>query len=54
LAYGWSNRRNVPIMNFLACSPRGTIFLKSDDTPGLRKDKGTLFEMFDEVVKEVG
>jgi len=35
LAYGWSNRRNVPLMNFLACSPRGTIFLKSDDTPGL-------------------
>ncbi|KAJ6881483.1 hypothetical protein NC651_028159 [Populus alba x Populus x berolinensis] len=51
---GWSNRRNVPIVNFLAYSPRGTIFLKSVDTSGLRKDKETLFEMFDEVVKEVG
>ncbi|KAJ6975639.1 hypothetical protein NC653_031465 [Populus alba x Populus x berolinensis] len=29
---GWSNRRNVPIVNFLAYSPRGTIFLKSDVT----------------------
>ena len=48
------NRRNVPIVNFLAYSPRGTIFLKSVDTLGLRKDKETLLEMFDEVVKEVG
>ncbi|KAJ7001860.1 hypothetical protein NC653_012061 [Populus alba x Populus x berolinensis] len=51
---GWSNRRNVPIVNFLAYSPRGTIFLKSVDTSGLRKDKETLLKMFDEVVKEVG
>eukprot|EP00258_Populus_trichocarpa_P049868 XP_024465887.1 uncharacterized protein LOC18102381 [Populus trichocarpa] len=48
------NRRNVPIVNFLAYSLRGTIFLKSVDTLGLRKDKETLLEMFDEVVKEVG
>ena len=54
MADGWSNRRNVPIVNFLAYSPRGTIFLKSVDTSGLRKDKETLLEMFDEVVKEVG
>ena len=32
---GWSNRRNVPIMNFLAYSPRGTIFLKLVDTSSL-------------------
>ena len=54
MADGWSNRRNVPIVNFLAYSPRGTIFLKFVDTSGLRKDKETLLEMFDEVVKEVG
>ncbi|KAJ7001866.1 hypothetical protein NC653_012061 [Populus alba x Populus x berolinensis] len=54
MANGWSNRRNVPIVNFLAYSPRGTIFLKSVDTSGLRKDKETLLKMFDEVVKEVG
>ncbi|KAG6792985.1 hypothetical protein POTOM_002152 [Populus tomentosa] len=51
---GWSNRRNVPIVNFLAYSPRGTIFLKSVDTSGLRKDKETLLEMCDEVAKEMG
>ncbi|KAJ6990673.1 hypothetical protein NC653_019055 [Populus alba x Populus x berolinensis] len=50
----WLNRRNVPVMNFLAYSPRGTIFLKSVNTSGLQKDKETLLEMFDEVVKEVG
>uniref|UniRef100_A0A6N2LXX5 BED-type domain-containing protein n=1 Tax=Salix viminalis TaxID=40686 RepID=A0A6N2LXX5_SALVM len=54
MADGWSNRRNVPIVNFLAYSPRGTIFLKSVDTSGLQKDKETLLEIFDEVVKEVG
>ncbi|XP_073263283.1 uncharacterized protein [Populus alba] len=54
IADGWSNRRNVPIVNFLAYSPRGTIFLKSVDTSGLRKDKETLLEMCDEVAKEMG
>uniref|UniRef100_A0A6N2MFW6 DUF659 domain-containing protein n=1 Tax=Salix viminalis TaxID=40686 RepID=A0A6N2MFW6_SALVM len=54
MADGWSNRRNAPIVNFLAYSPRGTVFLKSVDTSGLLKDKETLLEMFDEVVKEVG
>ncbi|KAJ6990676.1 hypothetical protein NC653_019055 [Populus alba x Populus x berolinensis] len=54
MADEWLNRRNVPVMNFLAYSPRGTIFLKSVNTSGLQKDKETLLEMFDEVVKEVG
>jgi len=54
MADEWLNRRNVPIMYFLAYSPRGTIFLKLVDISGLRKDKETLLEMFDEVVKEVG
>uniref|UniRef100_A0A6N2KJG0 BED-type domain-containing protein n=1 Tax=Salix viminalis TaxID=40686 RepID=A0A6N2KJG0_SALVM len=54
MADGWTNRKNAPIVNFLAYSPRGTVFLKSVDTSGLRKDKETLLEMFDEVVKEVG
>uniref|UniRef100_A0A6N2K815 BED-type domain-containing protein n=1 Tax=Salix viminalis TaxID=40686 RepID=A0A6N2K815_SALVM len=54
MADGWTNVRNAPIVNFLAYSPRGTVFLKSVDTSGLRKDKETLLEMFDEVVKEVG
>jgi len=40
-------------MNFLAYSSRGTVFFKSNDTLGFWKDKETLLEMFDEVVKEV-
>ena len=54
MADGWSNRRNVSIVNFVAYSPRGTIFLKFVDILDLQKDKETLLEMFDEVVKEVG
>lgn len=51
---GWTSQRQEPLINFLAYSPRGTMFLKSVDTSGLRKDKDTLLELFDEVVKEVG
>jgi len=54
MADGWLNRRNLPIVYFVAYSPKGTIFLKSVDISGLRKDKETLREMFEEVVKEVG
>jgi hypothetical protein len=50
----WSNKRNIPIMNFLAYFSRYTIFFKSVDTSDLQKDKEILFKIFPEVVKEVG
>jgi len=50
----WSNKRNIPIMNFLAYFSRCTIFFKSVDTSDLQKDKEILFKIFPEVVKEVG
>ncbi|KAG6648808.1 uncharacterized protein LOC122316382 [Carya illinoinensis] len=54
MADGWTNQRQQPIINFLVYCPKGTIFLKSIDTSGLRKDAETLFKIFDEVVQEVG
>jgi hypothetical protein len=51
---GWTSRRQQPLIIFLVYSPRGTMFLKSIDTSGLRKDKETLLELFDQVVREVG
>jgi len=50
----WSNKRNIPIMNFLTYFSRCTIFFKSVDTSDLQKDKKTLFKIFPEVVKEMG
>ncbi|XP_042396472.1 uncharacterized protein LOC121986578 [Zingiber officinale] len=54
MADGWTNQRQEPIINFLMYCPKGTMFLKSIDTSGLRKDKDTLLEIFDQVVHEVG
>ncbi|XP_042963296.1 uncharacterized protein LOC122297331 [Carya illinoinensis] len=51
---GWTNQKQQPIINFLVYSPKGTIFLKSIDASGLRKDSETLFNIFDEIVQEVG
>uniref|UniRef100_A0A2N9FLF6 BED-type domain-containing protein n=1 Tax=Fagus sylvatica TaxID=28930 RepID=A0A2N9FLF6_FAGSY len=51
---GWTNQKQQPIMNFLVYCPRGTMFLKSLDTSGLRKDAETLFGIFDTVVQEIG
>ena len=51
---GWTNQKQQPIINFLVFSPKGTIFLKSIDTSGLRKDKETLLGIFYQVVQEVG
>lgn len=39
---GWTSRRQEPFINFLAYSPRGTMFLKSIDTSGLRKHRCTI------------
>ena len=51
---GWTNQKQQSIINFLVYCPKGTIFLKSVDTSGLRKDAETLFNIFDEVVQEIG
>jgi Protein of unknown function (DUF 659)/BED zinc finger len=51
---GWTTQRPEPIINFFAYSPGGTVFLKSVDVSGLNKSREALFEIFDQVVREVG
>ncbi|XP_058220088.1 uncharacterized protein LOC131330497 [Rhododendron vialii] len=53
-ADGWTDQKQVPIINFLVYSPKGSMFLKSVDTSGLIKDADTLLGIFDEVVELVG
>ncbi|XP_042984801.1 uncharacterized protein LOC122313688 [Carya illinoinensis] len=51
---GWTNQKQQSIINFLVYRSKGTMFLKSVDTSGLRKDAETLFNIFNEVVQEIG
>jgi len=51
MAYGWTNQKQQPIINFLVHCPKRIMFLKSIDTSRLTKDANTLLEIFDEVVK---
>ncbi|XP_042979952.1 uncharacterized protein LOC122310136 [Carya illinoinensis] len=54
MADGWTNQKQQSIINFLVYCPKGIMFLKSVDTSGLKKDVETLFNIFDEVVQEIG
>ncbi|XP_045802765.1 uncharacterized protein LOC123896422 [Trifolium pratense] len=52
----WSDREKYgyTILNFLVHSPNGTIFLKSIYASDITKTAGKVFEMIDDVVKDVG
>lgn len=54
MADGWTNQKPDPIINFFTYSPGGTMFLKSVDASGLNKSREALFEIFDQVVREIG
>ncbi|KAH7442960.1 hypothetical protein KP509_02G010000 [Ceratopteris richardii] len=51
---GWSDTRHRPIINFLASSIHGTIFLKSIDTSGHQKSGEFIFKHLKEIIIEVG
>ncbi|MCO5553800.1 hypothetical protein L7F22_007326 [Adiantum nelumboides] len=51
---GWSDIRKRPIINFMACSIYGTIFLKSVDTSGEEKSGEYIFGLLRQVICEVG
>ncbi|XP_035542143.1 uncharacterized protein LOC118344831 [Juglans regia] len=51
---GWIDQKQQSIINFLVYCPKCTIFFKSVDTSGLRKNVETLFNIFDEVVQVIG
>ncbi|MCO5609496.1 hypothetical protein L7F22_063724 [Adiantum nelumboides] len=51
---GWSDIRKRPIINFMACSIYGTVFLKSVDTSGEEKSGEYIFGLLRQVICEVG
>ena len=51
---GWSDTRNRPIINVLASSLHGTMFLKSIDTSGHVKTGEYIFKILKDAILEVG
>ncbi|KAF3785941.1 hypothetical protein EJ110_NYTH19194 [Nymphaea thermarum] len=51
---GWTNTRSRTLVNFLVYCPKGTMFLKSLDLSDIPKTVEILFNVFDNIVQEVG
>ncbi|PKI54087.1 hypothetical protein CRG98_025530 [Punica granatum] len=51
---GWTDKKKRSICNFLVNSPKGTIFLTSNDTSDISKTAVKVFEMIDDIVEQVG
>ncbi|XP_038715219.1 uncharacterized protein LOC120008915 isoform X1 [Tripterygium wilfordii] len=51
---GWSDSQRRPLINFMAVSESGPMFLKAVDCSGETKDKFFIFNLMKEVIEEVG
>ncbi|KAH7288850.1 hypothetical protein KP509_31G046500 [Ceratopteris richardii] len=51
---GWSDARNRPVINFMAISIHGAVFLKSVDTSGYVKSGDFIFQHLKKVILDVG
>lgn len=51
---GWSDIYNRPLLNMLACSPRGEMFLHSIDTSGELKTGQYIAEQLENAILQVG
>ena len=51
---GWTDAKSRTMINFLVSCPQGTLFLRSYDESDKVKDANLLFNLFVEVVEEVG
>ncbi|XP_059076669.1 uncharacterized protein LOC131875947 [Cryptomeria japonica] len=54
MTYGWTDRRNRTLLNFLVSSAGGTMFIKSIDASAHSKNATYLCEVIEEVIYEVG
>ena len=51
---GWSDTKNRPIINVMATSAYGTVFLKSVDTSGEYKSGEYIFKILKDVILDIG
>ena len=54
MSYGWTDRKERSLVNFLVNSSRRTMFMKSIDASSMVKTGEKLFELLDSLVEEVG
>ncbi|GFZ10855.1 ATP/GTP-binding protein family [Actinidia rufa] len=50
----WTDGKHRSITNFLVNSPRSSVFLKSIETSSIIKNTENLYELLDDLVKEIG
>ena len=50
----WTDGKHRSITNFLVNSPRCSVFLKSIETSSIIKNVEKLYELLDDLVKEIG
>ena len=51
---GWKDARNCPLINVLAVSPKGAMFLKAVDCEGQVKDGPFIANILIEAIEQVG
>lgn len=51
---GWQDVHSRPLLNMLACSPRGEMFLRAVDTSGHMKNAEYIADRLEEAILEVG
>ncbi|RZC19025.1 hypothetical protein D0Y65_006031 [Glycine soja] len=54
LVYGWTDAQRRPLINFMAISEEGPMFLKAIDGSKEYKDKHYMIDLLKDVIKEVG
>ncbi|KAH6780496.1 hypothetical protein C2S52_011733 [Perilla frutescens var. hirtella] len=54
VTHGWSDSQRRPLINFMAVSESGPMFLKAVDCSGEIKNKFFIFDLLKEVVEDVG
>lgn len=51
---GWSSVQNRPLLNILAVSPRGEMFLSSEDTSGEAKTGAYIADVIGKAIDNIG
>lgn len=51
---GWQDVHSRPLLNMLACSPRGEMFVKAVDTSGHLKTADYIADQLEQVLMHVG
>ena len=51
---GWTNVKNMPLINVIATNNRGAMFMYAEDFPGIEKTRAAIAEFLLKAVEEIG